>query len=66
MTLPMMDGHEASRELRTLTPDVCVILSSDYDGSDAVGKFNGKGLSVFLQKPYQMEDLRQVLHDVLT
>ena len=66
LTMPVMDGHEAYRELRTLNPDVCVVLSSGYNERDAIGQFNGKGLSGFIQKPYQMEDLRQVLHDVLT
>jgi len=65
LTMPVMDGHEAYRELRTLNPDVCVVLSSGYNERDAIGQFNGKGLSGFIQKPYQMEDLRHVLHDVL-
>ena len=65
LTMPVMDGHETFRELRAQNSDVCVILSSGYNEGDAIGQFSGKGLAGFIQKPYQMADLRSALHNAL-
>lgn len=66
LTMPVMDGHETFRELRALDSDVCVILCSGYNERDAIAQFSGKGLAGFIQKPYQMEELRNALHTALT
>ena len=57
MTMPHMGGEEAYREMRILRPDLRVILSSGYNETDAMGRFTGKGLRGFLQKPYGPRDL---------
>ncbi len=65
MTMPRMDGEEVFRELRRLRPEVLVVLTSGYNEQDAINRFSGKGLAGFIQKPYQYEELRTMLHDVL-
>ncbi|HRY60873.1 MAG TPA: PAS domain S-box protein, partial [Candidatus Fermentibacter sp.] len=57
MTMPHLNGEEAFRELRRIRPDIRVILSSGYNEMDAAGRFSGKGLAGFIQKPYRPVDL---------
>jgi len=52
MTMPVMDGEAALRELKAIRPDVKVILSSGFNEAEAVRRFAGAGLSGFIQKPY--------------
>jgi CheY-like chemotaxis protein len=52
MTMPVMDGEETFRELKTISPRVKVILSSGFNEVEAVRRFAGKGLAGFIQKPY--------------
>jgi CheY-like chemotaxis protein len=52
LTMPVMSGEEALRELRLLDPSVPVLLSSGYNEMEAVHRFAGKGLAGFIQKPY--------------
>ncbi len=66
LTMPEMDGEETYRELIRLDPEVCVILSSGYDEQDVFQRFGGDGPLGFIQKPYQIDHLRQRLQSVLT
>ena len=52
MTMPIMNGEETLRHLKTSQPDVKVILSSGYNEVEAIQRFTGKGLAGFIQKPY--------------
>ncbi|HDJ29380.1 MAG TPA: transporter substrate-binding domain-containing protein [Proteobacteria bacterium] len=65
LTMPHMGGEQAFRELRQLNKDIKVIIASGYSESDIEDKFLGKGLSGFLQKPYQLGDLQAILQSVL-
>ncbi len=65
LTMPEMGGEEAFRELRRIQRDVRVILSSGYNEQEVIQQFAGKGLAGFVQKPYTLANLRQVLHQVL-
>jgi PAS domain S-box-containing protein len=56
-TMPRMSGDELVRALRRLRPDLPVILTSGYSEEDAMRRFDGLGLSGFLQKPFQPADL---------
>jgi len=61
LTMPRMDGEEAFREMRRIKRDVRVILSSGYNEQEVSQKFVGKGLAGFIQKPFQLKDLREAL-----
>jgi signal transduction histidine kinase/ActR/RegA family two-component response regulator len=65
LTMPHVDGEQAFRELRRIRPDVIVILCSGYNEQDATQRFAGKGLAGFIQKPYNMAELRGKLMEVL-
>ncbi|GAM08350.1 sporulation initiation phosphotransferase F [Geobacter sp. OR-1] len=61
LTMPHLDGEQTFRELRMLTPDVKVIMSSGYSEYEVTQKFAGKGLAGFIQKPYKLSTLRDVM-----
>ncbi len=61
LTMPQMDGEETFQALRILDPGIKVILSSGYNQQELSQKSVGKGLASFLQKPYQMNELRQAI-----
>ena len=65
LTMPHMDGEEAFRELRRVSKDVRVIMSSGYNEQEINQRFAGKGLAGFIQKPYQMADLAAKLKEIL-
>ena len=65
LSMPGMDGAETLRRLRVLDPAVKVVLSSGYGEEDAMGRFEGLGLSGFLQKPYQWGVLKDTLESFL-
>jgi two-component system cell cycle sensor histidine kinase/response regulator CckA len=52
LTMPVLGGEEALRELRRVRPDVKIVLSSGYNEAEAIQRFAGQRLSGFIQKPY--------------
>ena len=64
LTMPEMGGEEVLRELRRLRPDVRVILSSGYNEQEVTQRFAGKGLAGFIQKPYRLANLHEILNQV--
>lgn len=61
LTMPHMDGAECFRELRKIRPDIRIIMSSGYNEQEVTQMFVGKGLAGFIQKPYRLSALREVL-----
>jgi PAS domain S-box-containing protein len=65
LTMPHMDGEEAFRRIRQLSPDAHVILMSGFNEQEAIDRFTGKGLAGFLQKPFKPDQLRAKLRQLL-
>ncbi len=65
LTMPVMDGEEAFRELRRLRPGVRVLLSSGYTEQEATSRFAGRGLAGFLQKPYRARELVDKVQELI-
>lgn len=65
LTMPRMSGEDAFRELRRINPAIKVIISSGYDEQEVSQKFVGKGLAGFIQKPYRLSTLREVVKSIL-
>jgi PAS domain S-box-containing protein len=61
LTMPHMDGEQCFRELRRLNPDVKIIMSSGFSELEVTQKFVGKGLTGFIQKPYKLSSLSEVI-----
>lgn len=57
LSMPVMDGEETFHRLREIDPEVKVILSSGYGEEVVAGRFAGRGLAGFIQKPYDQSTL---------
>jgi two-component system cell cycle sensor histidine kinase/response regulator CckA len=64
LTMPRMDGEQTFNELRKLNPGIQVIMSSGYNEQEVTQKFVGKQLAGFIQKPYRVSALREVLSTI--
>jgi len=61
LTMPHMDGVQCFKELRQIRPDIKIILSSGFNEQEVMQRFVGKSLEGFIQKPYKLSSLRDVL-----
>jgi PAS domain S-box-containing protein len=61
MTMPVMSGEEALVRLKSIRPNIRVVLSSGYNEADATRRFTGKGLAGFVQKPYTASGLAETI-----
>jgi len=65
LSMPVKDGLVVFETIKGCCPTAKVILSSGYSAQDATSRFDGKGLSGFIQKPYVMDDLTKLLDRVI-
>jgi DNA-binding NtrC family response regulator len=59
--MPRLDGEQTLSELQRIDPHVKVIMSSGYNELDISHKFIGKGLAGFIQKPYKLSALKEMI-----
>jgi two-component system cell cycle sensor histidine kinase/response regulator CckA len=65
MTMPVMSGEEALREMQKIQPGVNVVLSSGYSEAEANRRFAGYEIAGFIQKPYTAKQLAEKVKSVL-
>jgi CheY-like chemotaxis protein len=65
LTMPNMDGEEACRELRRNGAAVPVVLSSGFNETEALRRFEGLGLAGFLQKSFALGALVDLVRKLL-
>ena len=65
LTMPRMDGREAFQAMHSLDPSVPIVLSSGFTEQDSVQTPSGQNPTGFIQKPYQIKELRRLLQRVL-
>ena len=61
LVMPVMDGVQVFEELKRLDPAVRVVMTSGYHQQEITTRFAGKGIQGFLQKPYVIADLDEVM-----
>ena len=61
LTMPRMDGLTAAKSILESHPGARVILSSGFDREDALARFGSAGLAGFIQKPYNIATLNEML-----
>jgi PAS domain S-box-containing protein len=64
LTMPVMNGAETLECIRTMRPELPVVLSSGYNEADATQRFGGTP-AVFLQKPYTVARLTEKVEAAL-
>lgn len=66
LSMPKLDGPEAFSTLRSIRPDIRVIVSSGYSESEISDRFNACLLAGFIHKPYRPEALVETVQRVLS
>ncbi len=64
LTMPEMDGYEAFSRIRSIEPEVKIVLSSGYNTEELTQRFAGKNPTAFIQKPYMLDELAEKLEEV--
>ncbi|MCX7006572.1 MAG: response regulator, partial [Kiritimatiellaeota bacterium] len=65
LIMPHLDGEQTFNELRRINSDVPVIISSGYNQMDVAQRFVGKNIAGFIQKPYKLNTLSEILRVAL-
>ncbi len=65
LTMPNMDGKETFNRLKNIDSTVKIILSSGYNKQSISNKFSKHKVDGFIQKPYNVNDLKETIHHIL-
>lgn len=65
LTMPGMSGDEVLRRIRTLRPDVRVLLMSGFSEQEVTQRVGPDCRAVFIQKPFTVEAMRTQLRSIL-
>lgn len=65
LVMPRMNGDTAFQRMQEVSTRVPVVVSTGYDEQETLAHFDTECLAGFLQKPYQLEQLRSMLNKVL-
>ena len=65
LSMPGMNGEETLRAIRTLDPNLPVLLSSGYDETDAMSRVGARDRVRFVHKPYTADGLIDRVRDTL-
>lgn len=65
MTMPRLNGAETFAAMQRIRPGVPVVLMSGYSEEDAATQFGPGGPAGFIEKPYDLRTLREVLRATL-
>ena len=57
LTMPFMDGEETFTRLRSIRPDVVVVLSTGFIAEERLDRMLGAGMAGFLRKPHRPNEL---------
>jgi CheY-like chemotaxis protein len=65
MIMPEMNGKECFEEIKKISPDAKVVLSSGFSRDEDINELKKQGLSGFLRKPFHSAELSRILKDIL-
>lgn len=65
LTMPGMDGKTTFEQLRTLNPELPVIIASGLSAEQVSGQFGDLPPTSVIQKPYQIADLSAKIQSIL-
>ncbi len=57
MIMPRLNGEEACKKIKAMSPSVPVIIASGYSYNETIQKFGDLKFDGFLQKPFKMKEL---------
>ena len=65
MVMPVMDGMQTFRELKILSPETRILLSSGFTRSEDLERLHEMGLAGYVKKPYRLLELSRALAEAL-
>jgi DNA-binding NtrC family response regulator len=65
MIMPGLGGRECFQAMKEINPAIRAVLSTGYGQDSAVQKIIDEGVQGFIQKPYEVDDLSQMIARVL-
>jgi two-component system, chemotaxis family, CheB/CheR fusion protein len=65
LTMPVMGGEEALARIKEIAPELPVVLSSGYDGSQAMSLFGDDTVAGFIQKPASVTNYLRAVKEAL-
>ncbi|MFC1553600.1 PAS domain S-box protein [candidate division KSB1 bacterium] len=65
MIMPKLDGKDTFRELKKIDQDVAVVLSSGYSKKDQSEEIINSGIKGFLQKPFRIHEISEMINKSL-
>ncbi|MCK5267600.1 MAG: response regulator, partial [Spirochaetes bacterium] len=67
LTIPgKMGGKKAVKKLLEIDPSARVIVSSGYSNDPIMANYKQYGFKGFITKPYKIEELSEILHEMIT
>jgi nitrogen-specific signal transduction histidine kinase/CheY-like chemotaxis protein len=66
LTMPVMNGEECLSRLKSMKPDVPVLLSSGFSETEAARRFQSAGVASYVQKPYTAQHLAELVKAALS
>jgi two-component system cell cycle sensor histidine kinase/response regulator CckA len=61
INMPLMNGWETLKVLRSLRPDIPVVMASGHDENQVIQQNYPDRPQAYLQKPYQLENLKAAI-----
>ena len=65
LVMPIMDGKQVFYEIKTMVPEIKVLVSTGFNVDEEVGALLKEGCHGFLQKPFSMDKFSKVLREIL-
>jgi len=65
MIMPRIGGHDCVYRLKLMNPDVKIIIATGYSVATDTQRIITKGISGFIQKPFEIEDLAEMVSKAL-
>lgn len=66
LQLPGMSGKSVLKDLKAMKPDLKIIISTGYDRETAIKEISPYLPEGFIQKPYMLSVLKEMLREILT
>ena len=63
IVMPVKDGVELLSEIRTLAPDLPIVMMSGYSVDDRKKRAKELGAVTCLRKPFEMDDVKKVIKE---
>ncbi|MDA3885845.1 MAG: response regulator [Candidatus Delongbacteria bacterium] len=65
MVMPKMNGKDTYIELKKINPNIKVLLASGFTRDDRVEEVIDLGVTDFIQKPYTIFELSDIIHKII-